>query len=101
VINDKGFCYLSDSNRPGRGLLIPLSSQTAIFGFVGTGSKFREVRLLIASTIRFINHALWKEAPREVYSHPSAETYLESIDREVEVNRWGPFRGISGGGLFE
>lgn len=103
ILNDKGFCYLGDTSRPTSGLLLPLRPNLAIFGSLDDPieSHFSVRRTLTALSVRWVNHLLWLEAPREVYGHPAAIDAFRRLDRQPPINRSGPFMWRHGGGWFD
>lgn len=102
VINDKGFCYLADTSRQTSGLFLPLTPTLGVFGSLGDDeTTFAVRRRLTDTSVRWVNHLLWLEAPREVYGHPEDFRSLEQLDEIPPVNQVGPFMWRHGGGWFD
>jgi hypothetical protein len=102
VLNDKGFCYLGDTTRATSGLFVPLLPNLGVFGSLDQAENLFGVRrTLSATSVRFVNHALWLEAPREVYGHPAAVDTVHRLDEMPPLNHLGPFMWRHGGGWFD
>jgi hypothetical protein len=102
IINDKGFCYLGDASRNTTGLFLPLRPNLGVLGSLDQSEgEFVVRRRLTAKSVRSVNHALWLEAPREIYGHPDARDTLRQLDHPPVFNRLGPFMWKHGGGWFD
>ncbi|MEV6029236.1 DUF4238 domain-containing protein [Streptomyces sp. NPDC052036] len=100
TISDRGWTYIGQHNRPGRGLYIPLNSRVAAVGWEGPAGGF-DHQVLRPNYVRWLNAAIWTDASEFVAGHPESEAELQTQRTAREVSHRitlvnGAFRDIPG-----
>lgn len=100
TISDRGWTYIGQHDRQGRGLYIPLNTRVAAVGWEGPAGGF-DHRVLRPNYVRWLNAATWTDAPEFVVAHPHSEAELEAQRTAREVSERvtlvnGAFRDIPG-----
>jgi len=105
VLNDRGWSYIGQQDRPGRGLWFPLNSQVGLVAWMqrGEAGGFEHLSLWPGWTA-WLNTAAWQDAPSFVVGHPDDASALEQLtkidDIAPKLERFGPYRGRRIQGLF-
>jgi hypothetical protein len=80
IINDLGWVYMGEQGKAGRGLHIPLASRLAALAWIDLANPgtvdHQDMR---PGTIRWLNGAVWEEAPEFVVGHPGDRAYLPGL----------------------
>jgi len=80
IISDLGWVYLADPRMTGRGLWIPLTSRLAALAWIDPAHPGRvDHQDMRPGTTRWVNAAIWEEAPGFVIGHPDDKTYLAGL----------------------
>lgn len=80
IINDLGWMYLGDQGMTGRGLFIPLTSRVAALAWADPRNPGKiDHQDMRPGTIRWLNAAVWEEAPDFVIGHPEDKADLEGL----------------------
>ena len=105
LLNDRGWCYVGQQNRPGRGLWVPLSTEVAVLAWLqrGVAGAFDHLTLW-PGWATWLNTATWVEAPSFVAGHPDDKRVLDALthvdDVASKLERFGPYRDRRLSGLF-
>jgi len=105
LLNDRGWCYAGQQNRPGRGLWVPLSTDVALLAWLqrGVAGAFDHLTLW-PGWATWLNTATWVEAPSFVAGHPDDGRVLDELthvdDVACKLERFGPYRDRRLRGLF-
>ncbi len=98
ILNDRGWTYIGQEERDGRGLFVPLNGRLALLawhaGIDAGGFDHHELR---PTWIKWLNAATWTEAPQFVVGHPYDGPMLSRLRTADEVgpalDGTGPYRG--------
>ena len=95
VLNDRGFSYVGQEQRPSRALFIPLSRRVAVLGFGGQQTGFASRFTATSMSVRWLNALTWTDAPLEAYAHPFDREMLANLadPTDAPANSTGPYRG--------
>lgn len=105
VLNDRGWTYIGQQDRPGRGLWIPLNGQVGMLAWLqrGVAGGFEHLNLWPGWTT-WLNTGTWQDAPSFTVGHPDdgyllgGLTCIEEVAPKLE--RIGPYRDRRIQGLF-
>jgi len=97
ILNDRGWSYIGEQDRPGRGLWIPLSAEVALLAWLQSGADGVFDHLTIwPGWAKWLNAATWEDAPQFVVGHPDDRSQLEQLtstgDVKPSLERIGPYR---------
>lgn len=98
VLNDRGWTYIGEQDRPGRGLFVPLNGRLALLAWMEPGMVGVFDHLVLKpSWAKWLNCATWEDSPTFVVGHPEDGVLLERLRTTAEVapelGRWGAYRG--------
>lgn len=98
ILNDRGWVYFGEQDRPGRALFVPLNSRLAMIGWLDRETPgIFDHRLLRPSWVRWLNAATWHDAAEYVVGHPDDAPMIRKLRPLHEASRRlhaaGPFRG--------
>jgi len=105
VLNDRGWSYVGQQDRPGRGLWVPLNSEVALLAWLQRGvlGVFDHLTLW-PGWAAWLNTATWVDAPSFVVGHPDEGCILDQLthidDITPKLERFGPYRDRRLQGLF-
>ena len=105
VLNDRGWSYVGQQDRPGRGLWVPLNSEVALLAWLQCGvlGVFDHLTLW-PGWATWLNTATWVDAPSFVVGHPDEGCILDQLthidDITPKLERFGPYRDRRLQGLF-
>lgn len=100
AISDLGWAYIGQPDMNGRGLYLPLNSRVAALAWRGTPGGF-DHQLLRPNWVRWLNAAMWTEAPEFLVTHPDEHPSLEvqrtadEVAARVTLSR-GAFQELGG-----
>jgi hypothetical protein len=80
VVNDRGWSYIGQQDRTGRGLWIPLNGQVALLAWLQRGEAgVFDHPTLWPGWATWLNNATWQDAPQFVAGHPDDGSLLEEL----------------------
>jgi hypothetical protein len=105
VLNDRGWSYVGQQDRDGRGLWIPLNSKVGMLAWLqrGVAGGFEHLNMW-PGWATWLNTATWQDAPSFVVGRPEdcylldGLTHIEDVAPRLE--RLGPYRDRRIQGLF-
>ncbi len=105
VLNDRGWSYIGQQGRPGRGLWIPLNSDVGLLAWLQRGvAGVSDHLTLWPGWATWLNTATWVDAPSFVVGHPDDGQLLDQLthidDVAPKLERVGPYRDRRLQGLF-
>jgi hypothetical protein len=62
VLNDRGFSYVGQRDRPGRAIFVPLAPRLAALGFIGRRAGFVSELTMTPMCVSWMNNLTWSEA---------------------------------------
>lgn len=100
ILSDRGWTYVGQTGRRGRGLFVPLNRRVALLGWRDpTGAKGFDHRTLRPSWVRWLNAATWSDAPQFVVGHPDDAPLLKRLSTPDRIapslNGNGPYKGMT------
>ncbi|MFJ8477405.1 DUF4238 domain-containing protein [Kitasatospora sp. NPDC094011] len=99
IVSDLGWVYFGQHGMTGRGLHIPLNSRVAALAWSDPANPGKvDHQDARPGAIRWLNAALWEEAPEFVVGHPDDKAKLEQLNTTADVDKWsaralGPYYG--------
>jgi hypothetical protein len=105
VLNDRGWTYIGEEGRQGRGLWIPLSTEIGMLAWLqrGEGRSFDHATLW-PGWAKWLNAATWEEAPSFIVAHPDDMLLIEEPEKTGEaalkLERPRPYQNRSLQSLF-
>jgi hypothetical protein len=86
ILNDRGWTYVGEQGRPGRGLFVPLNGRLAMLGWLAPSVLGAFDHLTLRPTwVKWLNAATWTEAPEYVVAHPQDAQMLRGLRTADEV----------------
>jgi hypothetical protein len=110
MITDRGWMYVGQQDRLGRGLFLPMGPRVALLGFLDAEDlpprrpPFEEHLVLCQSAVEWLNAGAWADLPFEtLYAHPDDRNLLGSQPpyTDLKPNKLGPYWMRVSSGLFD
>lgn len=98
ILNDRGWTYFGQEDRPGRGLFVPLNGRVALLAwYTGSSSGGFDHQVVRPSWVKWLNAVTWSEAPQFVVGSPDDTAMLTQLRTPDEIgpalNGLGPYQG--------
>jgi hypothetical protein len=98
ILCDRGWTYIGQEERDGRGFFVPLTGRVALLAWSAPGERLQfDHRDLRPTWVKWLNAATWDEASYFVVGHPEDASLLARLRTANEVGPSldgnGPYRG--------